>query len=1071
MMQKHCLFRAATGLLALGLAASATGQDLKPVPQEDVAKLEGLIGSQLSAKPSKARKVLVFWRCEGFVHGSAIEYGNKALEVAAEKTKAFTVDFSRDYEALRPENLAKYDVVVLNNTTGLKTHGQDGHTFIEPALLDFVRSGKGIAVIHAGADNFNQAHEAAEMVGGRFWGHPWGSGGTWAFKLDEPGHPLNKAFGGKGIKFSDEIYQMSSPAYNRAKLRVLVSLDLSDEETAKQGGMNRGKLAPLFADDYAVSWVRPYGKGRVFYTSFAHDQRAFLDKAVLFHILDGVQYAIGDLKADDTPAGFTNAELACVKAATLENGNEVYAYLQDIMAHTYNEKVDAANKAKLEALLADASVSAYGKQALLRVMIAFGAPKDLKPVLACLKDPVTRDWAATVLAGAPAKEADALIMQMLPGADANQRISLIQALAAHGNGDAIKLSLNDKEQAVVAAALAGLGRIGTEQTLAALDAAKVAPELENTRLNAVAACLGNLAPKGKADRNNTAQKAARKYYDLPNTPAPLRAAAAKALLLLSTEDFFAEGMKDKDAMVRETLIRAADAVPAASLAAALKGATPKDQIAIATKLAARGETKSVAAVVGLLGSEHEEVVCAALRALSKIGAAEQVPAMFALLAKGGGAGSAANEALRDMKAGGVADQLLAIAKADAEQTGRVLDILGERMESKTIPVFETFIKSDNANVRKDAWKALEKICNDETFPQLAAWLPLVKNDEINNAENALRRVGRNADPAVRTKAIVETWGKSQAPAKRVLASLMNAASFQDASFVPLLKGALGDASNELRETAINTMGDWSSMEPFPILKDAVVSQTDDNLKKRAIRSALKLAGAQAGGEARACYMDLLKIAPDDNARMTTADSLFTVEGLDFFTTLQGMFSDATHGAAAKKLYVNYYDQKIKGQAGNTAGAEIDPKGWKGKASHAGNDAGRAFDRDLGSRWSSNTGSSKGMWFELDLGQSTFVSEVLLDTENSAGDTPNGVEAFVSEDGKSWSEVAKVDGDQVNNGGRGKTKIQMSAKGRYLKFVTLGGRPGLHWSIHEIYVKVGLDEKKVAAIGAEADKLR
>jgi len=1057
MIQRQCLYRAATGLLAVGLAVSAAGQNLKPVPQEDVAKLEGLIGTQLTAKPSKARRVLVFWRCEGFVHDKAIEYGNKAFEIAADKTKAFSVDLTNDYEALRPENLAKYDVVVLNNTTGLKTHGMDGNTFIEPALTDFVRSGKGLAVIHAGADNFNQAIEATEMVGGHFWGHPWGSGGTWAFKLDEPTHPLNKAFGGKGFKFSDEIYQQSSPAYNRAKLRVLVSLDLSDEETKKQGGQNRKD------NDYAVSWIRPYGKGRVFYTSFAHDQRAFLDKPVLTHILDGLQYALGDLKVDDTPGGFTDADLAQVKTTSLENHNEVYAYLQDIMAHSNSEKADAANKAKLEALLADPNVSPYGKRALLRLMISFGAPKDLKAVFACLKDEFTRDWAATLLAGAPSKDAVPLIMQTIPAAEPAIRATLLSALIAHKHADGIKLFLNDQDKAVARTALAALGQIADENCLKILNATKVSAELEGTRNSAIAACLGTLAPKG---RNKTVMDTARAIVGNAEAYQPFRTAAAKALLL-SDDNYFAEGIKDTSPVVRLALIQAADTIPAAALVAALKGATPEDQAAIAAKLAARDAKANAKDVAALLSSENESVVCEALRALIKIGTADQVPTIYALRERKGRIEGAANETLNDMRASGVAEQLLAIAKADPEQTGRVMGILGERMEAKTVPVFETFVKSDNADIRKEAWKALGKISGEKEFSQLAAWLPLVKNEEMNSAEASLRIAAKNADPAVRTKALADAWGKAQASSKRVLAPLM--ASFQDASFVPLLKGALTDESNELRDTAIRALADWADMTPFPILKDAVVSQTDAGIKTTAIRSALKLAGAQAGGEARACYMDLLKIAPDDRARMTTADALFNVEGLDLFATLQNMFADATHGAAAKKLYVDFYDQKIKDNVGK-AGTELDPKTWKAKASHAGGDAGRAFDRNAGSRWSSNTASTKGMWFELDLGTTTFVSEVVLDTAQSEGDTPNGVEAFVSDDGKTWGDaVAKV--DKGDNGGKGKTSIPMAARGRYLRFVTLDGRPGLHWSIHEIFVKAGLDEKKVEAVRATADTLR
>ena len=51
--------------------------------------------------------------------------------------------------------------------------------------------------------------------------------------------------------------------------------------------------------DYWVSWVRPYGQGRVFYCSLGHAQATYCDKTVLKHFLAGIQYALGNLKAAD----------------------------------------------------------------------------------------------------------------------------------------------------------------------------------------------------------------------------------------------------------------------------------------------------------------------------------------------------------------------------------------------------------------------------------------------------------------------------------------------------------------------------------------------------------------------------------------------------------------------------------------------------------------------------------------------------------------------------------------------------------------------------------------------------
>jgi type 1 glutamine amidotransferase len=53
--------------------------------------------------------------------------------------------------------------------------------------------------------------------------------------------------------------------------------------------------------DYAISWVREYGKGRVFYCALGHAAPTYWNPAVLKHFLAGIQFAIGDLKAEAKP--------------------------------------------------------------------------------------------------------------------------------------------------------------------------------------------------------------------------------------------------------------------------------------------------------------------------------------------------------------------------------------------------------------------------------------------------------------------------------------------------------------------------------------------------------------------------------------------------------------------------------------------------------------------------------------------------------------------------------------------------------------------------------------------------
>lgn len=270
------------GALWCGTVAAA----LPAVKPEHAAALERLIDADFLKKGAAVPRVLVFHRCEGYVHGEAIVTANAAFRLAAERTGAFTVDFSEDYEALTEENLRKYDVLVMNNTTHLKVKE---HPFLEQSLPAFVAAGKGYVALHAGVDTFFDHPALQEITNGLFAGHPWGAGGTWSFKLTDAQHPINAPFAETPrFKASDEIYQHRAPAFDPKKIQALVVLDFDDPEVAKRDG----KVRPD-STFYPVTWIKSYGKGRVFYTSFGHDGRAWTNPKLLRHMFNGFVYAVG----------------------------------------------------------------------------------------------------------------------------------------------------------------------------------------------------------------------------------------------------------------------------------------------------------------------------------------------------------------------------------------------------------------------------------------------------------------------------------------------------------------------------------------------------------------------------------------------------------------------------------------------------------------------------------------------------------------------------------------------------------------------------------------------------------
>ncbi len=285
-MKCTCLISICAALFAaLTFACAATAR--ADVSAGELKKIEAALPATAPAKPAKPRKILIFDRTEGFKHDS-IPVGDKAFELMGEKTGAYTVTISHDMGVFTPENLAQYDAVLFNNTTQLRFNDPKQRE----ALLAFVKGGKGFIGIHAASDNFPTWPEAVVMIGGQFDGHPWGAGGVWAMKIDDPEHVLNRSFGGKGFLLKDEIYQIKGP-YSRDTHRVLLSLDMSQARN-HLGGRHDG--------DNAIAWIKRYGDGRVFYCSLGHNKEIYWNPAVLQHYLAGIQWALGDLKVDETPS-------------------------------------------------------------------------------------------------------------------------------------------------------------------------------------------------------------------------------------------------------------------------------------------------------------------------------------------------------------------------------------------------------------------------------------------------------------------------------------------------------------------------------------------------------------------------------------------------------------------------------------------------------------------------------------------------------------------------------------------------------------------------------------------------
>jgi type 1 glutamine amidotransferase len=269
-------------------------KDVKADELQNITK--ALDAVKARARPPQPRKVLVLSLTKGFRHGH-IPLSAQAFEMLGRKTGAFEAVLTDDVSYFAPDKLKGFDAVLFNSNTGEIFEGRDD---LKAALADFVKGGKGMVGVHAVADCCTKWKEFGDMMGGCFNSHPKQGGKIlvkMAVKLDEPKHPLLEAFKGRDFEITEEIFQFREP-YARAKLRVLLSVDAA--KMTLDPGATKQKDG-----DYPVSWIRACEKGRVFYCALAHERSTFWNPTVLQYYLDGIQFALGDLKFDaaDTAPG------------------------------------------------------------------------------------------------------------------------------------------------------------------------------------------------------------------------------------------------------------------------------------------------------------------------------------------------------------------------------------------------------------------------------------------------------------------------------------------------------------------------------------------------------------------------------------------------------------------------------------------------------------------------------------------------------------------------------------------------------------------------------------------------
>ena len=248
-----CCLRQERWAYVLTCHAQGSGKPLPTLSPATLEKIQAAAPSAATVAPNQPRRVLVFWRCEGFVprgrHRRRQPCPRPRWAARRAPTRPTSATTTPRFE---PANLAKYDVLVLNNTTQLKL--PDAVRAAGPARLCPQRQR---ARRHPRRHRFVlRLARGGRAARGAVRRPPVGRRrhlGLQARRTRASAEP--GLAGGKGFKLQDEIYQFKAP-YTRADRRVLVSLDLSDAAT---GAVKKG--VKRTDGDFAVAWIKLAGQG------------------------------------------------------------------------------------------------------------------------------------------------------------------------------------------------------------------------------------------------------------------------------------------------------------------------------------------------------------------------------------------------------------------------------------------------------------------------------------------------------------------------------------------------------------------------------------------------------------------------------------------------------------------------------------------------------------------------------------------------------------------------------------------------------------------------------------------
>ncbi|MGD1043091.1 MAG: HEAT repeat domain-containing protein [Sedimentisphaerales bacterium] len=573
-------------------------------------------------------------------------------------------------------------------------------------------------------------------------------------------------------------------------------------------------------------------------------------------------------------------------------------------------------------LKSDASYAA--KDFVCRELSVVGTEVPVPALASMLTDEKVSDIARYALERIPGPAVDDALRNALSKAKGKAKVGIINTLGVRGDKkaiDALTKLTGDSNETVAVAAVAALGRIDDRMATLAIAMAKdkATGAIKTAALDAYLRCADRLTAKGQKD----AAGAIYKELYAAGEPMIVRVAAARGMIETAgdkTSEVIVEMLKSADKPIQTVAIATLKEVAKTNVikAAAEQMANLEagQQAQLISALTDCGDKVALPTILAATKNSHDLVRVTALKAVVTLGDVSSVDMLVATAAASGGEEQkAAQESLYRLRGADVDDAILKkLPEADAKAKVELVRSCEQRDIKASVPVLMKTAKDADAKVRIESIKAMRAVAGPQDIPALIELQLAASGNDKDELEKTVVAVARK---------IAEDKGQGQA----VLAALPTAKDVDakcsllsvlgkigDEAALPVLRDALGDKDDKVKDAAVRALSDWPTAAPAADLLK--VAQTSENQvhKTLALRGYVRLAALKSNRpaeETMKMYKDAMALAADVSEKKMVLSGLGGTDSFEAMEMASSYLSDKELKDEAEVAVVKIAEERVK----------------------------------------------------------------------------------------------------------------------------------------------------------------